>query len=53
MLDTAGNKNIATTITSGIELPGGSGTETIVDVVDPLVEMISTKANGKAGTAEA
>ena len=51
MVDTAGNKNIAKTITSGIDIPGGSGDGTVVDVVDPLFEKESSSANAINKTA--
>ena len=35
---TNGNSNVATTITSGVNIPGGSGTGTVVDVVAPIWE---------------
>ena len=50
LLDTTGNGNNATTLTSGINLPGGTGTEEVVDVVDPLVEKISSSVNVNAKT---
>ena len=49
--DTTGNANDATTITSGISLPGGTGTEEVVDVVDPLVEKISSNVDVANKTA--
>ena len=49
--DTTGNWNNATTLTSGITVPGGSGSGQIVDVVDPLVERISSSANAINRTA--
>ena len=51
IIDTTGNGNNATTLTSGITLPGGAGTEEVVDVVDPLIEKISSSVNTKASTA--
>ena len=39
---TNANENINTTITSGVNIPGGSGTGTIVDVVDPIWEVAGT-----------
>ena len=36
------NSNIATTITSGVNIPGGTGTGTVVDVVDPIWERAGT-----------
>ena len=51
--DTTGNKNDGATITSGVNIPGGSASDAeVVDVVNPLVEMLSTTASGKDGTAE-
>ena len=50
--DTTGNGNNATTLTSGITLPGGAGTEEVVDVVDPLVEKISSSVDTANKTAE-
>ena len=32
------NGNVTTTITSGVTIPGGTGTGTVVDVVDPIWE---------------
>ena len=49
--DTTGNTNDATTITSGINLPGGTGAEEVVDVVDPLIEKISSTVDVANGTA--
>ena len=43
--NTSPNKNDGTTITSGINIPGGSGTGQVVDVVDPLVERLNSSAN--------
>ena len=51
MADETGNKNISKTITSGINIPGGTGTGEIVDVVDPLIEKESTSANAIDKTA--
>ena len=51
IIDTTGNGNDATTITSGITLPGGTGTAEVVDVVQPLVEKISSSVDAKAKTA--
>ena len=51
ILDTTGQGNNATTLTSGISLPGGSGTEEVVDVVDPLVERITSNVDVDAKTA--
>ena len=50
--DTTTNKNAATTITSGVNLPGGSGSGTIVDVVDPMWEQIG-RASVEAGKGTA
>ena len=50
IIDTTGNGNNATTLTSGITLPGGAGTEEVVDVVDPLIEKISSSVNVNAKT---
>ncbi len=36
------NSNIATTITSGVNIPGGTGAGTVVDVVDPIWERAGT-----------
>ena len=52
IIDTTGNGNDATTLTSGISLPGGVGTEEVVDVVQPLVESISTSVDVANKTAE-
>ena len=52
IIDTTGNGNNATTLTSGITLPGGAGTEEVVDVVDPLVEKISSSVDIANKTAE-
>ena len=35
---TNGLSNVATTITSGVNIPGGTGSGTVVDVVDPIWE---------------
>ena len=51
IMDTAGNGNVATTLTSGINLPGGSGTEEVVDVVQPFVEKMTSNVNVDAKTA--
>ena len=51
MADETGNKNIAKTITSGVNIPGGTGTGQVVDVVAPLIEKISTSANAINKTA--
>ena len=45
MVDTSNNANVAKTITSGINIPGGTGTGKVVDVVDPLFEKVSSSAN--------
>ena len=50
--DTSGNGNNATTITSGIDLPEGTGTAEIVDVVKPLVEKIDSSVDVKNRTAQ-
>ena len=49
--DTSGNGNNATSITSGISLPGGTGTEEVVDVVKPLVEKVESSIDVDAKTA--
>ena len=49
--DTSSNKNVGTTVTSGVDLPDGTGNGEVVDVVDPLIEMISTSADVNAQTA--
>ena len=49
--DTTGNTNDATTITSGISIPGGTGTEEVVDVVDPLIEKVSSTVDVANKTA--
>ena len=51
MVDTTGNTNIDKTITSGVNIPGGTGTGTIVDVVDPLIERKESSANAVEKTA--
>ena len=53
MADTYGNKNIAKTITSGIDIPGGTASEsgTIVDIVDPLWEKVNSDVNTHEKTA--
>ena len=58
IVDTSNNKNNALTITSGIEVKGedGTGTEitgdgTIVDVVDPIWEKVSSTASAADQTA--
>ena len=45
------NGNAGTTITSGINIPGGSGNGTVVDVVDPLITGLGTVADPIQGTA--
>ena len=52
VVDTTGNANNATTITSGINIPGGAGEEEIVDVVDPLVEKMTSNVDVANKTAE-
>ena len=54
IVDTSGNGNNATTITSGINLPGGeAGDEEVVDVVNPTIEKTNSSVNiVKDGTAE-
>ena len=53
VVDTTGNANTATTITSGISIPGGAvGEEEIVDVVDPLVEKMTSNVDVANKTAE-
>ena len=51
--DTAGNKNDAITLTSGISVKGGttSGSSTVVDVVDPIWERVSSSASAANQTA--
>ncbi len=51
MQDTAGNQNVTTTITSGVSIPAGTGSDTIVDVVDPLIEKISSNVDAPTKTA--
>ena len=51
IMDTTGNGNNATTLTSGISLPGGTGTEEVVDVVQPLVEKITSNVDVENKTA--
>ena len=51
IMDTTGNGNNATTLTSGISLPGGTGTEEVVDVVRPLVEKVSSNVDVANKTA--
>ena len=53
VVDTTGNANDATTITSGISIPGGVvGEEEIVDVVNPLVEKMTSNVDVANKTAE-
>ena len=40
--DTSDNRNVPTTISSGVDFPGGTGDGKIVDVVDPLWEQVGT-----------
>ena len=49
--DTTGNTNLAKTITSGITIPGGSGSEQVVDVVEPYVQKMGSTVNAQARTA--
>ena len=49
--DTSGQGNVATTLTSGITIPGGSGSEKEVDVVEPYVQKMSSTVNAPARTA--
>ena len=49
--DTTGNTNLAKTITSGITIPGGSGSEQVVDVVEPYVQKMGSTVNAVAKTA--
>ena len=42
MVDLAGNKNDATTITTGVEIPGGTGSGVPIDVVDPRWDKVSS-----------
>ena len=51
IVDTTGNGNNATTLTSGLSLPGGTGTEEVVDVVQPLVEKITSNVDVANKTA--
>ncbi len=51
IVDTSNNTNVAKTITSGINIPGGTGTGKVVDVVDPLFEKVSSSANAINKTA--
>ena len=50
--DTSSNVNAGTTLTSGVDLPGGTSTGTIVDVVDPMWEQIG-RAKVEAGKSNA
>ena len=50
--DTSSNVNAGTTLTSGVDLPGGTSTGTIVDVVDPMWEQIG-RAKVEAGKGNA
>ena len=45
------NGNVGTSITSGIDIPGGTGNGTVVDVVDPLITGLGTVADPAKGTA--
>ena len=38
--DITGNKNAGTTITAGVDIPGGTGNGVIVDVVSPVFEKV-------------
>ena len=52
--DTTGNGNVATTITSGLNiLAGDPGEATVVDVVDPIWEKVSSSVDVDAKTATA
>ncbi len=51
IIDASGNGNDATTITSGISLPGGEGTEEVVDFVRPTVEKVESSVDVDAKTA--
>ena len=52
--DTTGNGNTATTITSGLNiLAGDPGEATVVDVVDPIWEKVSSSVDVDAKTATA
>ena len=51
MEDETGNTNIPTTITSGVNIPGGTGEGEVVDVVAPLIEKESTSADAITKTA--
>ena len=54
LVDTTGNGNNATTITSGLTLPGEAAsedeTEATVDVVDPLVEKVTYTVHARRTT---
>ena len=50
--DTSSNVNAGTTLTSGVDLPGGTSTGTVVDVVDPMWEQIG-RAKVEAGKGNA
>lgn len=45
--DITGNKNAGTTITAGVDIPGGTGNGVIVDVVSPVFEKVE---NGISNT---
>ena len=49
--DTSGQGNVATTLTSGITIPGGTGSQEVVDVVEPYVQKMSSTVNAPAKTA--
>ena len=49
--DTSGQGNVATTLTSGITIPGGTGSQEVVDVVEPYVQKMSSSVNAVAKTA--
>ena len=53
LVDTSNNKNDALTITSGIEVKGEAVTDdgTVVDVVDPIWERVSSSASAADQTA--
>ena len=51
MVDEIGNKNVAKTITSGVNIPGGTGSGQVVDVVSPLIEKESSSASAINKTA--
>ncbi len=48
--DDSSNTNVATTITTGIDLPEGTGTAEVVDVVAPHIEATSLTVDAKAKT---